>query len=52
MANCEDVFSRCTFLTIYDQWIQKKVTINTIFFRHFKQGFSIFLEVFYKIFFV
>jgi len=30
----------------------KKVTINTIFFRHFKQGFSIFLEVFYKIFFV
>merc|ERR1711892_1285449 len=32
-------------ITICDPWIQKmNVTNNTIFFRHFKQGFSIFLE--------
>merc|ERR1711892_550043 len=37
-------------ITICDPWIQKmNVTNNTIFFRHFKQGFSIFCGVFFYI---
>jgi len=51
MANCEDVLADVHFNNLRSL-DPKKVTINTIFFRHFKQGFSIFLEVFYKIFFV